>query len=122
MPLSWLALPALALVLLAAHFYRAAAWPLVLLALGLLVLLLAWPRAWVARGVQLALVLGAMEWLRTLVVLVQARLALDQPWLRLALILVGVAGFTAGATLVFRRQRVRDRYRLDRAGGDSGRR
>lgn len=109
----WLFPPTLALALLGAHFYRAAAWPLVGLATLLVVAMLAWRRAWVARAVQWALVLGAVEWLWTAVVLVQARLALGQPWLRLALILGGVALFTAAAALAFGRPRLRARYGLD---------
>jgi hypothetical protein len=108
---SLLLLPALALGLLGAHFYRAAAWPLLGLCV-LLVVLLAWPRAWVARLVQGALVLGALEWLWTAGWLVQQRLALGQPWLRLALILGAVAGFTAASALVFRNATLRVRYRL----------
>jgi hypothetical protein len=102
-------LPALALGLLGAHFYRAAAWPLVALCV-LLVVLLAWPRAWVARLVQGALVLGALEWLWTAWWLVQQRLALGQPWLRLAFILGLVAVLTVASALVFRSAALRARY------------
>jgi hypothetical protein len=104
-----LLLPVLALTLLGAHFYRASAWALVL-PCALLVLLLAWPRAWVARLVQAALVLGAGEWLWTAFLLVQQRLALGQPWLRLSIILGAVAVFTAAAALVFRNAALRARY------------
>lgn len=106
----WLIAPGAALVLLGAHFYRAAAWPLVALS-GVLLVALAWPRAWVARVVQLALVLGALEWLWTASGLVQARLALGQPWLRLALILGGVALATAASALVFERRALRAHFR-----------
>lgn len=107
-----LLLPALALTLLGAHFYRAAAWPLVGLCVVLLLLLvvqLARPRAGSARLVQVALVLGALEWLWTAFLLVQQRLALGQPWLRLALILGAVAVFTAASALVFRSAALRGR-------------
>lgn len=101
-----LALPALALLVLGAHFYRAAQWPLVLACLAL-VLLLAWRRPWVPRVMQLALLLGTMEWLWSALWLVQQRLALGQPWRRLAFILLVVALATAASALVFRRTRVR---------------
>jgi hypothetical protein len=104
-----LLLPALALGLLGAHFYRAAAWPLVGLCV-VFVVLLAWPRAWVARLVQVALVLGALEWLWTALWLIQQRLALGQPWLRMALILGAVGVFTAASALVFRSAALRARY------------
>jgi len=105
-----LLLPALALGLLGAHFYRAANGPLVGLCV-VLVVLLAWPRAWVARLVQVALALGALEWLWTASWLIQQRLALGQPWLRLAIILGAVAVFTAASALVFRSATLRARYR-----------
>ena len=102
-------LPALALGLLGAHFYRASAWPLVL-ACGVLVVLLAWPRVWAARLVQAALLLGAAEWLWTAYLLVQQRLALGLPWQRMALILGAVTVFTAASALVFRSAALRARY------------
>jgi len=109
-----LLLPALALCLLGAHFYRASAWPLVL-ACGVLVVLLAWPRVWTVRLVQTALVLGAAEWLWTAYLLVQQRLALGLPWQRMALILAVVAVFTAASALVLRNAGPRARF-----GGPSG--
>jgi hypothetical protein len=103
--------PGLALALLAAHFYRAGSWPLVLACL-VLVSLLAWPRAWVARLVQVGLLAGAAQWLWAAFGFVQQRLALGQPWLRLALILGSVALLTAASALVFRHPRLRQRFRL----------
>lgn len=105
-----LALPALALTVLGAHFYRAMAWPLVALCL-LLIVLLAWPRAWVVRLEQGALLAGAAVWVVTAAALVQQRLALGQPWLRMALILGAVAVLTAASALVFRSARLRARLR-----------
>ena len=103
--------PGLAVALLGAHFYRAGAWPL-LLACVVLLAVLAWPRAWAARLVQAGLLLGALEWLWTAFALVQQRLAQGQPWLRLLLILAGVALLTAAAALVFRHPRLRARFAL----------
>lgn len=103
--------PALALLLLAAHFYRAGLWPLALAALLLNALLFV-PRAWAARTVQLALLAGAFEWLRTLASLVGERMAAGQPYLRLTAILLAVALLTAGAALAFRAYPMRVRYGL----------
>jgi hypothetical protein len=111
MHLLWLLAPAVSLALLGAHFYRAGAWPMVLGCVVLLVLL-AWPRAWVARLVQVCLLAGALEWLWTAFALVQARIALGQPWTRLLLILGVVALITAASALVFRHRRLRERYAL----------
>lgn len=101
--------PVLALLLLAAHFHRAAAWPWLLATLALLPLL-ALRRAWVPRVLQVALLAGAAEWVWTAALLAQQRLALGQPWLRMVLILTAVAGLTLAAALVFRSPRLKARY------------
>lgn len=106
-----LVLPGLSSVLLAAHFYRAGQLALAVASLALIALL-AVPRRWAARAVQIALVLGALEWLRTLAVFAAARLSAGQPYLRLAVILLAVAAFTATSALVFRNARLRVRYNI----------
>lgn len=106
-----LMLPTLACVLLAAHFFRADQLALSV-ASALLPLLLAVPRAWAARTMQVALVIGALEWLRTLAEFAAVRISMGQPVLRLVAILVAVALFTAASALVFRNARLRARYRL----------
>lgn len=111
-----LSLPVLALLLLAAHFWRAGAWPLVLICMALLPLL-AWHRRWVAHAVQATLVLGTLEWLRTAALLAQQRLALGQPVVRMVLILAAVALFTAAAAAVFGSAALRCRYAAPRAPG-----
>lgn len=85
--------PILAMVLLAAHFLRFAAWPLVLLCLALPFVLFA-RRTWAVRVVELALLIGAVSWASTTFRLVEQRMHMGQPYLRMALILGGVAAFT----------------------------
>jgi len=99
----------LSLVLLAAHFLRAGQHVLVLLALAGIPLL-AIRRRWAMRVVQAGLVLGAIEWVRTLLVLARRRLALGEPWGRLAVILGAVALLTALSALLFQTRRLRNRY------------
>jgi hypothetical protein len=106
-----LLLPALAALLLAAHFYRAGNLYLVAAAVGVIALL-AVPRPWAARIVQGALIIGAVEWLRTLAAFAAYRIAMDQPYLRLTVILLAVAAFTAACALVFRQRALRSMYRL----------
>ncbi len=101
--------PALALLLLAAHFYRAGEWPWLLLTLALLPVM-ALRRAWVPRLLQLALLAGAAEWLWTAAMLAQQRLALGLPWQRMAFILGVVALLTLAAALVFRSAGLKARY------------
>jgi len=98
--------PAAALLLLAAHFARAQWWVPAALCIALAGLL-AVRRPWAARVVQVALFLGAIEWIRTLAALIAARMALGQPYLRLSLILGAVAVLTAASALVYRARRVR---------------
>ena len=62
-------------------------------------LLLLVQRQWAQRVVQGVLVLATFEWIRTLLAHVAQRQALGEPWLRMALILGGVAAFTAASTL-----------------------
>ena len=111
MPIALLVFPSLAAILLAAHFYRAGQVVLAALSVAALVLL-AIPRAWAARGLQLVLIAGALEWLRTLALFASARMASGQPYLRLTVILLAVAAFTAASTIVFRQSALRRRYRL----------
>jgi len=103
--------PAIALLVLAAHFVRA---QLMLPAITCvaLVVLLAVPRAWAARVVQIALIAGAVEWVRTLAILLATRMSLGQPHLRMTLILGVVALLTLASALVFRSQALRARFRL----------
>jgi len=109
--LALLAAPVLALLLLAAHFYRAGMLPVAMLCIALIGLL-AVPRAWAARSVQIALAAGTLEWLRTLAALVGERTEAGQPYLRLVAILLVVALFTVGAALVFRAYPLRVRFGL----------
>lgn len=100
----------LSLLLLGAHFYRAGQEALtgVCLALPLLLFL---RRPWVPRLFQALLALAALEWLRTLYVFAGMRIAFEQPWTRLAIILGAVALLTALSGLVFRVVALRRFYR-----------
>jgi hypothetical protein len=105
---------AIALLLLAAHFYRGALWIAFGVTVALLPLLLV--RApWAARVLQAALLLGCVEWLRTAAALIAIRQSFGQPWTRLALILGAVALATALCALVFRSRAVRERFGLPAA-------
>lgn len=99
----------LSFLLLGAHFYRAGLLPLTLASVAVLFLLLL-RKTWVPRLFQALLLLGALEWLRTLYAFAAMRIAWGEPWTRLALILGGVALFTALAGLVFESKRLKERY------------
>lgn len=99
----------LSFLLIAAHFFRAGQ---VYLAVScLLILLLLIPKkTWVPRVFQVLLVVAALEWLRSLFMFVQMRIAFDAPWTRLAIILGTLALLTALSGLVFRGKALRGRY------------
>jgi len=99
----------LSFLLLGAHFYRAGLVPLTVIC-ALVPFLLLLRRPWVPRLFQLLLALGGLEWLRTLYVFASMRLAFEQPWGRLALILGTVAACTMLSALVFRNAVLNARY------------
>lgn len=105
-------LPAIAgYILLSLHFFRADNLPAMLGALLLIAAMLI-RHPWMVRLLQAGLALGAIEWLRTAVLLVSGRMEADRPFLRLAIILGAVALCTALAALVFRTSRIRRHFRL----------
>jgi hypothetical protein len=107
----FLLLPLISLLLLAAHFLRAGQSVLMLLALlGCLFLIV--PRAWAAHLIRLALIVGAMVWLHVLVSMATIRWTMDQPFLRLSVILSCVLVITIGSVFVFAHPRVKRFYGL----------
>lgn len=103
----------LSLAVLGAHFVRYGDMFFVGGVVALMALLFV-RQAWVARMMQVVLVLGALEWLRTLYGLVQMRAALGEPYGRMVVILGVVAALTACSALVFQSQALKRVYGLDR--------
>jgi len=104
-----LLLPALALLLLGAHFFRAALMPLMVLCLGLVALLFVRTR-WAWLTLQAALAVGTLEWLRTAWEFASLRAAMGQPYTRLLVILGGVALVTALAAAALRTRSARAHF------------
>ena len=99
----------LSLLVLGAHFLRQGS----LFIVGAIILLLfALPirKPWVATLAQVVLVVGAAEWVRTLVILAHGRMRAGEPYIRMALILGGVALVSLLSLLVFRNAAVRRWY------------
>jgi len=105
----------LSIVILGAHFMRYGNSIGVFGSLVLIILLFV-RRAWVARMVQVVLVLGALEWVRTLYELVQWRAAQGEPATRMVIILGVDAAVTFGSALLFQAKTLKKIYRL--AGGE----
>ncbi len=100
----------LSTLVLGAHFYRSG--NLIVVAVILVcLLLLAVRRPWVAWGYQALLLLGAAEWVRTLVEIMKRRQAMGEPWTRMAIILGVVAVVTAASALAFHSKALRERYK-----------
>lgn len=83
----------LSCLLLAAHFSRAG-WEVLAIASVALPLLLLPGRPAAARVVQVGLLLGGLEWLRTLVRIAARRIDGGEDWIRLAVILGAVTVVT----------------------------
>ena len=103
----------LSLVILGAHFMRYGNLIGVFGALVLIALLIV-RRPWVARLMQVVLILGALEWVRTLYELAQIRAAYGQPFTRMIVILGVVAAVTFCSALLFQSPALKRIYRLDR--------
>ena len=101
----------LSLVILGAHFMRYGNSAGVI-GSAVMIALLFVRRPWVARLIQVALVLGALEWVRTLYMLMQVRVAQDQPFVRMTIILGVVAAVTLGSALLFQSPTLKKYYRL----------
>ncbi|MBK7661246.1 MAG: hypothetical protein IPJ28_20000 [Betaproteobacteria bacterium] len=109
MPPPILLAPAFALAVLGAHFYRAQLW----IGVGAVVLLLATvfvKARWAGILLQVALVAGALEWIRTAAAFIAVRESTGQSWTRLALILGTVAALTAASALAVRSARARRHF------------
>ncbi len=104
----------LAFGLLAAHFSRADMLPAVIVSL-LTPFLLLIRKAWIARSIQILLVIGALEWIRSMFGYIQVRKDIGEDWGRLAIILVAVALLTACSALVFRGKSLKKRYHLEKS-------
>ncbi len=109
----------LSLLVLGAHFLRAGRMGLVLLCLVLVALLFV-RRRWAALAVQVALALGALEWVRATLALAGERIGMGRPWVRMAAILGAVAAVCAVAALLLATRRARRWFGAARAAVPAG--
>ena len=99
----------LSLLVLGAHFLRYGSSIGVLAAL-LLIVLLFLRQPWVARVMQVVLVLGALEWLRTAYEIGHMRALQGQPYGRMLVILGIVAAVTLCSALLFQSKTLKKMY------------
>lgn len=99
----------LSVVLLAAHWLRGGHLVLAIATLAM-PLLLRLRRPWVPMLVQGLLVVGALEWVRTLMVLARQWVLAGESWTRMGIILGAVALCTLLSGLTLQGERVQRRY------------
>ncbi|MCD6091904.1 MAG: hypothetical protein J7J72_10415 [Bacteroidales bacterium] len=99
----------LSFLLLGAHFSRDDQHVLTLIALVFPFLLLI-KKSWIPKLFQIALILSALEWLRSSYFYIEAREQNGESWTILALIMGGVALFTILSALVFKSKTLKKRY------------
>ena len=99
----------LSLVILGAHFMRNGN-TLAVVGVLLLIALLFVRLPWVARALQAALVLGALEWVHTIYELVQLRAAQGEPYTRMVVILGIVTVVTGCSALLFQTPTLKKTY------------
>lgn len=99
----------LSFLILGAHFSRDNMTLLMVISLAFPFLLFV-KKTWVPKLFQVALVLGALEWLRSLYFYIQAYEENGQSWTKLLMIIGGVALFTALSALVFNSKSLREKY------------
>ena len=102
----------LSILVLGAHFLRYGN-SLGVFAALLLIALLFLRRPWVARLMQIVLVLGALEWLRTAYELAHMRALQGQPYGRMLVILGIVATVTFCSALLFQSETLQKIYRSE---------
>jgi hypothetical protein len=107
----------LSCLVLAAHFLRGGQAALVAVCLALPLLFLV-RRPWAGWTITVLLGLGSLEWLVTLAHIAQQRMAMEQPWLRMAAILGTVALITGASALLTRSRHLARHFSVDagRAG------
>ena len=98
-------------LILSAHFSRQG-FPILSILCVLIPLISFIKRAWVARSIQILLVIGSIEWIRALFVYASQRQDSGEPYIRLIIILGIIALFTGLSALVFRNQSLKERYKL----------
>ncbi|HSN51551.1 MAG TPA: hypothetical protein VLS87_03400 [Woeseiaceae bacterium] len=103
----------LSIIVLAAHFFRDGSYIGVFGAL-LLIALLFLRRPWVARVMQVVLVLGALEWLRTMYEIAQIRALHGEPYGRMLVILGFVCAVTLWSAVLFQSAVLKNIYGIAR--------
>jgi len=98
-------------LILSAHFSRGDLFVISIICL-LIPLLLFIKQAWVIKLIQIILIIGSIEWIRSLFYYINQRQAIGESYIRLVIIIIMVALFTGLSALVFRNEKLRELYNL----------
>jgi len=104
-------LTSLSFIFLAAHFSRADINILALTSLIIPVLMFI-KRPVIVRIIQIALILGAAEWVRATFEYVEIRKAVGEDYIRLIIILAFVTLFTLSSALLFQSKKMKTLYKI----------
>ena len=99
----------LCFVLLAAHFFRYG-WVFLAITSLIFPFFLLIRKPWTSIVIQIALLLGAIEWARTLIITVQYRMDYDLPWIRMAVILAAIVLINLYAAMVLQSSSLKKMY------------
>ncbi len=98
-------------LILSAHFSRGDLFVLSIICL-LIPFLLFIKHKWVVRLIQIVLIIGSLELIRSMFHYVNERQILGEPYTLLIIIMVSVALLTGLSALVFNSKKLRERYNL----------
>jgi len=98
-------LPILSCMILAAHFSRISNDPLALTCLALPLILLS-KKEWIRKIFQVFLVIGGIIWIERTLFLIQMRIKIQQPWIRLTIILGTVSLISFLSAWILNSQRI----------------
>ena len=98
-------------LILSAHFSRGDIFVLSIICF-LIPFLLFIRQGWVVRTIQILLIIGSIEWVRTLFIYINERQAIGEPYIRLVIIIGIIVLFTGLSALVFRNQSLKKLYKL----------
>ena len=98
-------------LLLSAHFSRGDLFVLSIIFL-VIPLILFIKQAWVVRLTQIILIIGSLEWIRSMFIYINQRQAIGEPYIRLVIIIGIIALFTGLSALVFKNKSLKKLYKL----------
>lgn len=101
----------ISLLLLNAHFSRAG-FPILSLLFLIFPFFLLIKKQWIVKFLRVVLIIGTLEWIRTLFYYVSQRQEQGEPYFRLVIIIGVVALFTGLSSLIFKNKRLKEFYNI----------